>query len=84
MYVPRRIKKSLKYRNLGGKTFWLEFEVKAKDIPNKIAEGNWACYNFIDRRPDFDSCLFSKKLYYGKVDNLGYIICEDELESVGE
>ena len=38
-----------------------------------------ACYNFLRRRPDFNR-EFPHKLYYGKVDGLGYIVAEDELE----
>ena len=43
--------------------------------------GNWACLNFTDRREDFD-CNFPHKLYYGKVNGLGYVVAEDELEEV--
>ena len=80
MLQSRRISKDLKYRDLGGKIFYIEFEVSKDEVIKKaLTEGNWACYNFMDRRPDFNN-LFDKKLYYGKVDNLGYIIAEDELD----
>lgn len=80
MLQSRKIKKDLKYRNLGGRVFYIEFEVTKDEVMKKaLVEGNWACYNFMDRRPDFNN-FWTKKLYYGKVDNLGYIIAEDELE----
>lgn len=79
MMVARTIKKDFKYRGLGGKTFHIEFEVTKDEVVQKMAEGNWACYNFMDRRPDFNR-FFQHKLYYGKVDGLGYIIAEDELQ----
>ena len=76
----RRIKDSLKYRDLGGKQFYIEFEVSKNEVVEKaLIEGNWACYNFMDRRPDFNR-FWTQKLYYGKVGALGYIIAEDELE----
>lgn len=79
MVMTKKLKKDFTYRNLGGKTIQLEFEISKEEVLSKVAEGNWACYNFIDRRTDFNM-YFNQKLYYGKVDGLGYVIAEDELE----
>lgn len=80
MMLTRKLKKNFSYRNLGGKTFNIEFEVPIREVVKKSFEGNWACYNFMERRTDFNAD-FKHKLYYGKVDGLGYIIAEDELEA---
>jgi len=70
------IKPTLKYKNLGGKTIRLERELTAYDIENA---GNWACWNFMDRRNDYAD----KKCFYGHAeDGLGYVVCEDELERI--
>lgn len=79
MLLTRKIKKHFKYRNLGGETFNIEFEVSNDEVFDKAMTGNWACYNFYKRRKDFKHD-FPHKLYYGKVNGLGYIIAEDELE----
>lgn len=80
MLITKKLKKNFKYRDLGGKLFTIEFEVPKEEVLWKgVMEGNWACRNFIERRNDFDH-EFSNKLYYGKIDGLGYIISEDELE----
>lgn len=77
----RTIKKSVKYRNLGGKSISIEKALTKKDIINETNNGNWACYNFVDRRSDFPDLFSTTKFYYGHApDGLGYIICEDELE----
>ena len=78
MLLSRKIKDDFTYRNLGGKLFQIEFEVSKEEVFGKMLEGNWACYNFMERRPDFSS-FWTQKLYYGKVDGLGYVIAEDEL-----
>lgn len=79
----KKFKKDFNYRNLNGKKIVLEFELSKQEVENKaLNEGNWACYNFIDRRKDFN-IIFNKKLYYGHAeDGLGYIVCEDELEEL--
>lgn len=79
MTKTRKIKKDFKYRDLGGKTIDIEYTISNFDIVKKLSEGDWICYNFIDRRPDFDA-WFTHTLYYGKVDGMSYIISEDELE----
>lgn len=81
--ITKKLKNDFKYRDLGGKKIILEFEVTKDEITYKATkEGNWACYNFIDRRNDFPM-LVGKKLYYGHAeDGLGYIVCEDELEEL--
>lgn len=79
MMISRKLKKDFKYRGLGGKTIIIEFELTKDEIVTRMAEGNWACYNFMDRRKDFNT-FFTQKLYYGKVDGLGYVVAEDELQ----
>jgi hypothetical protein len=80
MLQCRTLKKDFKYRGLGGKSIQIEFQISKKEIEEKAFEGNWACYNFMDRRDDFISLITNTKFYYGKIDGLGYVVCEDELE----
>lgn len=81
MYQIRTIKKSVKYRNIGGKSISIEKILTRKDIVRESTMGNWACYNFIDRRSDFPKIPDNTTFYYGHCnDGLGYIVCEDELE----
>ncbi len=79
----RKIKKDISYRDLGGKDFVVDYAVtntlNNDEVFNNALCGNYACYNFLRRRPDFNR-NFPHKLYYGKVKGLGYIISEDELE----
>lgn len=80
----RRIKKHVTHQDIGGKEFIVDEEVtktltRVKVFENGMINGNPACYNFIMRRSDFNT-LFPHKLYYGKVDGLGYVVAEDELE----
>jgi len=80
MTEKRIIRKDIEHQDIGGKEFIIEMEVDKDDVAFKgLLGGNWACRNFIDRRPDFD-CTFPHKLYYGKVGTLGYVIAEDEFE----
>ena len=79
----KRIKKEITHQNIGGKKFIVDEEI-TKTLTNnevflKALDGNWACHNFVERRPDF-AYDFPYKLYYGKVDGLGYIIAEDEFD----
>ena len=75
----RTIKKSVTYRNLGGKSISIEKVLTKKEIVDEAISGNWACYNFIDRRSDFPKLLSNDKFYYGHAnDGLGYVIAEDE------
>lgn len=77
--VTRKIKKSVTYRGLGGKTIIIDRELTRDDI---MTTENWACWNFIDRRPDIKDVWVRKRYFYGHAeDNLGYVVCEDELES---
>lgn len=81
MYQIRTIKKSVKYRNIGGKSISIERTLTKQDIIKQTTNGNWACYNFIDRRSDFPVLTSNTIFYYGHCeDGLGYIVCEDELE----
>lgn len=82
------IKKSVNHQNIGGKVFIVDEAItntltNDEVFDNAILNGNWACRNFIARRKDFDS-NFKYKLYYGKVDGLGYIVAEDEFEDFEE
>lgn len=80
----RRIKPHVMHQDIGGKEFTVD-EGITKDLTNDkvftmgMVNGNFACYNFIQRRRDFKHD-FPHKLYYGKVGGLGYILSEDELE----
>lgn len=83
-----KLKDSFEYRQLGGYTIYLEYELDADTVFDKaVNQGNWACYNFMERRNDFNY-EFPYKLYYGKVIHgedkiaLGYIVAEDELEDI--
>ena len=77
--VTRIIKKSVKYRDIGGKSIIIDRELTRDDV---MTTENWACWNFIDRRPDVKDAWTHKRYFYGHCeDNLGYVVCEDELES---
>lgn len=79
----RRIKPHVLHQGIGGKDFIIDFGVTNTltndEVFNLGISGNPACYNFLRRRPDFNR-NFPHKLYYGKVDGLGYIVAADELE----
>lgn len=81
MLVSRKIKSDVKYRDLGGKTIQIEREVPVRDLITLASSGNWAVYNFIDRRPDIH-WDYKYKIYYGHVGDLGYVVAEDELEPI--
>ena len=72
------VKESVTHQGIGGKQIDIEFELPVDEVFTRGMNGNWACYNFIDRREDFNY-QFPYKLYYGKVNGLGYVIAEDEL-----
>lgn len=77
-----KVKKSVTHQGIGGKEFKIDKTVTLtnSDVIHKgIFGGNWACRNFLDRRPDF-TINFPYKLYYGHVNGLGYVVSEDELE----
>ena len=85
-----RVKKDFMYRdvdgtrNLAGKEFRVDFELTPDEVDEQAMKGNMACLNFCFRRNDFLP-EFNKKLYYGHIMsddgfNLGYVMCEDELE----
>lgn len=85
-----RIKKDVTYkdikgvRDIAGKEFRVDFELTPDQVDKRAMEGNMACLNFCYRRDDFLPD-FNKKLYYGHITDedgydLGYVICEDELE----
>lgn len=79
----RTIKNSVLHQDIGGKEFIIDEEI-TKTLTNDVVftkgmTGNIACYNFIERRHDFNKD-FPFKLYYGKVDGLGYIVSEDEFK----
>lgn len=62
--------------------------LKKGDIDDVVFKGlfagNWACRNFLDRRDMSELGSNKPKVYYGKVGCLGYIIAEDEFESIEE
>lgn len=82
MNIIRHIKNNVKHQDIGGKEFRIEFKLTNNQVFSEAITGNWACYNFVQRRPDFN-CYFNHQLYYGKVGDLGYVIAEDELEPLG-
>ena len=77
------VKKGIEHQNIGGKEFIIDENISNTLNPDKILaealNGNYACMNFIERRKDFDE-NFQFKLYYGKINGLGYIMSEDEFE----
>lgn len=79
----KTIKESITHQDIGGKDFIIDEQVTATltndEVFHKALNGNMACMNFVDRRPDFNY-MFPYKLYYGKIDGLGYIISEDEFK----
>lgn len=79
----KRIKKKVKHQDIGGKDFIVDENI-TETLSNEYIINNYmlnyACHNFIHRRPDFDYD-FPYKLYYGKINGLGYIVSEDEFES---
>ena len=74
----KRIIESVTHQNIGGKEIRLERVLTPDDVDELATKGNFACYNFCMRRDDFLPD-FNKKLYYGHVGSLGYVVCEDEL-----
>lgn len=79
--IRKKIKNYVKHQNIGGKEIIIERELTPDEVDNLALKGNWACFNFCIRREDFLP-EFNKKLYYGHVGNLGYVVCEDELEDL--
>lgn len=91
-----KIKETVEHQNIGGKIILIDEKITEELSPVTVFMeagcGNIACYNFVDRREDFRDCfsiegpelVFPYKLYYGKIDGLGYIVAEDELEEVEE
>ena len=81
--IVKKIKNSVTHQDIGGKDFIVDEKITETltndSVFNMGMSGNWACNNFIIRRPDFNH-YFEHKLYYGKVDGLGYIVAEDEFE----
>ena len=77
------IKNEVTHQDIGGKEFIVDENITETlsndEVFTQAVMGNWACKNFVDRRPDFNH-NFDHKLYYGKVDGLGYIVAEDEIK----
>lgn len=71
------------HQNIGGKKIRIERYLTPDEVDDLAMGGNIACLNFCMRRDDFLP-EFNKKLYYGHVGNLGYIVCEDELIELGD
>lgn len=77
--ITVNVKSSVKYRDLGGKKITIEKELTREDV---LHTDNWACWNFIDRRPEVKDIWKKHRYFYGHAeDNLGYVVCDDELES---
>jgi len=81
--MKRKIKTSVTHQGIGGCEFIVDEQISKTltndEVWDKAWGGNFACMNFVERRPDFNH-KFPHKLYYGKVDGLGYIVSEDEFE----
>lgn len=75
----RKIKDFVNHQDIGGKEISIERELTPDEVDEKAMAGNIACLNFCLRRNDFLP-EFNKRLFYGHVGNLGYVVCEDELE----
>jgi len=75
-----KIKENVEHQEIGGKTIVLERELTPDEVDDNAMGGNIACLNFCMRRDDFLPD-FNQKLYYGHVGFLGYVVCEDELET---
>ena len=73
-----KIIKGVKHQGIGGKKILIERKLTVDEVDELALQGNIACFNFCVRRADFLPD-FNKKLYYGHVGNLGYVVCEDEL-----
>ncbi len=89
--VTKIIKDSVQHQGIGGKKFIVDEQITEtlsnEEVCRQSIMGNIACINFINRRKDFTDILtnhFEHKLYYGKVDGLGYIVAEDEFKEEGE
>lgn len=82
-FEKRIIKDSILHQDIGGKEFVIDEKITNQltndYVFNNAICGNWACWNFVHRRQDFNHD-FPHKLYYGKVDGLGYIVAEDEFK----
>lgn len=76
--ITKRIKKDVKHQGIGGKEILIEMELTSHEVDTTW---NWACYNFVERRPDIPVGS-DLKCYYGHVGSLGYIVAEDELEDL--
>lgn len=81
--IIKRIKEGVIHQGIGGKEFIVDIGITNTLTPEEVffkaKTGNMACYNFVRRRMDFNQD-FPYKLYYGKVDGLGYILAEDEFQ----
>lgn len=82
----RKIKRNVTHQEIGGKEIVIDWDVSRKLTPqsvyNRAMNGNIACLNFINRRPDFNPETFKEKIYYGKVGIYGYVVAEDDLEEL--
>lgn len=76
-----RIKEYVTHQGIGGQEIRIEMELTPDEVDERAMNGNIACFNFCMRRHDFLP-EFNKRLYYGHVGNLGYVVCEDELEEI--
>jgi hypothetical protein len=81
--TTRKIKNEVTHQGIGGCEIVIDEYITNTLTNDEVFDqamcGNWACHNFMERRPDFN-CEFPHKLYYGHVGNLGYVVAEDEFE----
>ena len=77
-----KIKKNVKYQNIGGKKILIEKDGYVDDLLDiDLTEMPIGMTEFIKRRPDLIWNPFTK-IFYGHVikTNQGYFVAEDELE----
>lgn len=94
MFDYCHLKKGIEHQGIGGRKAHIEKELVLKEILKNAVDGNIACLNFVNRRPDlFNEDISAKRkashkkyYYYTKIWNdfnyLGYVICSDEIEDM--
>ena len=81
-----KVNEVVEYQGIGGNEIIIEREFNVSDLLDvPFNEMNLACINFITRIGYFKGDIEENiKVYYGKVDGLGYLVYEDELEWIKE
>lgn len=74
-----KVKRDIKHQGIGGKKIFIERILTPDEVDEKAQQGNVVCLMFCIRREDFLP-EFNQNLYYGHIENLGYVVAEDELK----